>query len=305
MPEDHAHAAQVAEQRALRLSLAVSAVIAVVAAVWGLAASSMVIILDAVFVPLSLLLTYGSLVVSRVVSRGPSRLFPYGRSALIPLFVIVQALVLFTLLGYASLEAFRVILGGGSEVSGASLLGYGLFSTLVSIAVWWVLRGMANGQALVEAEAAGWLSAIVSSACVTVGGGLVLAVTGTSLEPLAPFADSVLVLVASVLLMAVPLGLLRTSVRELQNPTPSAEITRKVEELIVEATAAEDLPEPITRIGLIGRTLMVELAYILEPGAGDIYGEDRVRTALRDGLAALPYEPWIVVEFSYCRELVE
>ena len=80
---------------------------------------------------------------------------------------------------------------------------------------------------------------------------------------------------------------------------------RKVEELIVEATAAEDLPEPITRIGLIGRTLMVELAYILEPGAGDIYGEDRVRTALRDGLAALPYEPWIVVEFSYCRELVE
>ena len=50
---------------------------------------------------------------------------------------------------------------------------------------------------------------------------------------------------------------------------------------------------------------MVELAYILEPGTGDIYSEDRVRTALRDGLAALPYEPWIVVEFSYCRELVE
>lgn len=305
MSDQGAVAVQKAEQRALKLSLAVSGGVAVVAAIWGLMAGSMVIILDAVFLPLSLSLTYGSIVISRIVARGPTRRFPFGRSALVPLFVITQAVVLFVLLGYASLEAVRVILGGGSEVSGAALVGYGLFSTIVSVIVWMVLLRMANGQALVEAEAAGWLSGLVSSLGVALGGIFVIAVRGTSLEHLAPFADSALVLFTSVLLMAIPLNLMRKSVRDLQNPMPDAEMTRVVQDLVADVSAAEGLPEPIQRIGLMGRELMVELGYVLEPGQGDIRCEDRVREAVRAGLNELPVEPWVVVEFSYQRELIE
>lgn len=50
---------------------------------------------------------------------------------------------------------------------------------------------------------------------------------------------------------------------------------------------------------------MVELGYVLEPGQGDIHCEDRVREAVRAGLNELPVEPWVVVEFSYQRELIE
>lgn len=204
MEKDGASAAHARERRALWLSLAASAVLGVVAAVWGLLAGSMVIILDAVWYPVSLLLTYGSIVVARIAAERPTRTYPYGRSALIPLFVIAQAVVLFALLGYASLEAVRVILDGGSEVAGLALLSYGIFSTLASLAIWWVLRRMNDGQALIAAEAAAWLSGVVGSACVAAGGLFVLLVRGTPLERLSPFADSALVLVASVLLMAVP-----------------------------------------------------------------------------------------------------
>ncbi|HMR48902.1 MAG TPA: cation transporter [Arachnia sp.] len=303
--DDGATEAQKLERKALRLSLAASAALGVVAAVWGLLAGSMVIILDAVWYPLSLLLTYGSMVVSRIAGERPTRLFPYGRSALIPLFVIAQAIVLFVLLGYASLEAVRVILDGGSEVAGVALLSYGLFSTVASIVIWWVLRRMDKGQALIKAEAAGWLSGVVSSACVAAGGLFVLVARGTAFERLSPFADSVLVLVASVLLMAVPVALLRASIRELQNPMPGPEVTRRVEDAIAAVTAEEGLPSPITRIGLMGRTLTVELAYVLAPGAGDVFCEDRLRVAMRERLATLPYDPWVVVEFSHRRDLVE
>ncbi len=150
--------------------------------------------------------------------------------------MIAQAVVLFVLLGYASLEAVRVILGGGSEVSGAALVGYGLFSAIVSVIIWIVLLRMANGQALVEAEAAGWLSGLVSSLGVALGGIFVIVVRGSSLEHLAPFADSVLVLFMSVLLMAIPLNLMRKSVRDLQNPMPDAEMTRVVQDLIADVS---------------------------------------------------------------------
>lgn len=298
-------AAQSLEQRALRFSMRVSIGFAVVAIVWGLIGGSQVILLDAVYTPLSLLLTWGSVLISRVVAKGPSRLFPFGRDALIPLFVIAQAFVLFGTLGYAILEAIRVIRSGGAEVSGWSLLAYGLFSSAVCLIAWWVLRRMANGQSLVEAEAAGWLAAGGSSVVIVLGGGFVLAVQGTQLAGLAPFADSVLVMVSGVALMAVPFGLLRRSIHELQNPAPNPVVQQQVREVVEAVRQRERLPEPILRIGRMGATLTLELGFVLDPGTGDVACEDRVRRAVREGLAEVPYELWVVVEFSHDRSLVE
>ena len=146
--------ASAVEQRALRISIWVTIGFAVISAVWGLLANSEVILLDAVFTPLSLLMTSGSLIVSRIVAKGPSRLFPFGRNALAPLLVIGQAIVLFGALAYALLEAFRVILGGGSDVAGVALLAYGVFSALLSLIMWRVLLRMARGRPLVQAERA-------------------------------------------------------------------------------------------------------------------------------------------------------
>ena len=298
-------AAQSLEQRALRFSMRVSIGFAVVAIVWGLIEGSQVILLDAVYTPLSLLLTWGSMLVSKVVAKGPSRLFPFGRDALIPLFVIAQAFVLFGTLGYAILEAIRVIRSGGAEVSGWSLLAYGLVSTGVCLGAWWVLRRMANGQSLVEAEAAGWFAAGGSSVVIVAGGAFVLAVQGTPAAGLAPYADSVLVMVSGAALMAVPFGLLRRSIHELQNPVPNPVVQQQVREVVEAVRQQEELPEPILRIGRKGTTITIELGFVLEPGTGDVACEDRVRRGVREGLAELPYELWVVVEFSYDRALVE
>lgn len=86
---------------------------------------------------------------------------------------------------------------------------------------------------------------------------------------------------------------------------PARDVVARVEEVIAAVTAEEGLPTPITRIGLMGGLLTVEVAYVLAPGEGDVACDDRVRLSLRDGLADLPYEAWVVVEFSHRRDLVE
>ncbi|MBO0875819.1 MAG: cation transporter, partial [Pseudonocardia sp.] len=261
--------ASAAEQRALRTSIAVSIGFAVISAVWGLLARSEVILLDAVFTPLDVLLTSGSLIVARIVAKGPSTMFPFGRDALMPLAVIGQAIILAGALGYAMLEAVRVILGGGSDVPGVSLLAYGVFSALVSLITWLVLLRMGRDRPLVKAEAAGWFSAVPSSAVVAVGGVVVLLVGGTRFAAVAPYVDPALVIIVGLGLLVIPVNLLRRSIRDLQIPRPDSELVAQVETVVENVRRAESLPEPMLRVGRLGAALDVALAFVLQPGTGD------------------------------------
>lgn len=297
--------ASAVEQRALRASFAVSIGFGVIAAVWGLLSRSEVILLDAVFTPLYLLMTSGSMLVSRIVARGPSRMFPFGRHALVPLFVIAQAIILFGALAYVILEAIRVILDGGSEVPGISLVAYGVFSALVCVVTWRVLLRMARGLPLVEAEAAGWLSAVPVSAVISVGGVIVLLVAGTRFAGVAPYVDPTLVIIGSLGFLLIPVNLLRRSLRDLQTARPDPELMAQVESVVENVRAAEGLPEPLLRVGRLGAALSVALAFVLRPGTGDLASADRVRRAVRAGLGDLPYNVWLTVEFGYDAELID
>lgn len=305
MSQSAAQKAQGRERSALRLSITVSCVFAVVALVWGLIEGSQVILLDAIFTPLSLLSTWGALLVARLVAKGPTRTFPFGRDALIPLFVIAQALVMLGGLAYAVFEAVRVILGGGSDVGGVTLLAYGLFGAVVCAATALVLRRMARGRPLIDAEAAGWLSSAASSLVIVVGGGVVLIIAVTPLAWLIPFADSALVIASSVALAAIPVGLARRSVRELQIPVPDKSMRARIDAAVAEVCATEGLPEPIVRVGRVGPSLVLELAFVLPEGKGDVACEDRVRRHVIAALRDLPLELWLLVEFTYDAALVD
>jgi len=297
--------ASTVEQRALRISLRISITFAVISAVWGLLASSEVILLIAVLTPLDLLMTWGSLIVSRIVAKGASTMFPFGRNALAPLFVIAQAIMAFGVLAYAILEAIRVILEGGSDVPGASLLAYGIFSALVDLIGWRVVARTAHDRPLVQAEVAGWLSGLPTSAVIAVGGVVVLLVGGTRFAAVAPYVDPTLVIIGSLGFAVIPIRLLRSSIRDLQTARPEAELVAQVETVVADVRTHEGLPEPILRVGRLGSVLDVELAFVLPSGTGDIACGDRVRRAVCDGLGDLPYSVWITVEFGYDAELFE
>ena len=293
------------ERRALRLSIIVSCVFAVVAVVWGLATGSQVMLLDAIFTPVSLLSTWAAMLVSRIAAEAPTRRFPFGRDALIPLFVLAQALVMFAGLLYAMVEAVRVIIEGGSDVSGLSLTLYGVFGTIVCTGAWWMLRRMAHGQSLIIAEAAGWLSSIGSSVVIVIGGIAVMVLEAAGWRSVTPYADSVLVLISGLALAVVPLSLARRGVRELQTPRPDADVVARVSAVVDAVRRREGLPEPRQRLGRMGNALMVELAFVLPEGVGDIDGEDRVRRGVTEGLGDLPMQLWLLVEFTRDARLVD
>lgn len=276
----------------------------IIAIVWGLAASSQAILLDGIFTPLELVMTWGSIQVSRLVAKGPTARFPFGREALVPLFVGIQAVLLGGGLIYAVAQAVRVILTGGSEVAISSLVGYGAVSTVFSLGVGFHLRRSGKGLGLVEAEAVSWLSGAVSSLVIVLGAILVLLLRGTPLHVIEPFADSVLVIICSVLLFALPIQMLRRAILELQSSSADTELEHRVRIALDKIRELEHLPEPILRTSKVGNTLSIEAAFVLPAGEGDVDSEDRVRRGLRVMLADLPHDVWIVVEFTHDEGLV-
>lgn len=171
--------------------------------------------------------------------------------------------------------------------------------------MWRVLLRMARGRPLVKAEAAGWFTAVPSSAVVTVGGVIVLLVDGTRFAAAAPYVDPTLVIIGGLGFAVIPVNLFRRSIRDLQTARPEPELTAQVETVVETVRTTEGLPEPILRVGRLGAMLDVALAFVLPPGTGDIACEDRVRRKMRDGLRDLPYSVWITVEFGYDAELFE
>ncbi|MFD6424482.1 cation transporter [Streptomyces sp. NPDC060198] len=286
------------EQRALRVSMAVSVVLAVAGLAWGLVAGSQVILLDGVYTVLGIGLSWLALRASRTAAAGPTRRFPFGRESLVPVVVGVQGLALLGTLGYAAVEAVRVILDGGSEVAAAGLAVYGAVTGLACLAAYGHLARRCPRTDLIRTEATVWLAGAVTSLLIAVGGVVALVLGTTVWSGAKAYADSVLVLLSCALLGTLPVRMLRQAASELLESAPEPVVRQRVGEVVERVRAAEGLPEPVLRTSKVGQKLYVEVTFVVPRDSWDVAGEDRVRRALREGLAALPYEPWSVVEIT-------
>lgn len=291
------------EQSALRLSLAASVVVAVVAVVWGLLANSQVILFDGAYTLLGMALTGLSMGAARVAARGPTARFPFGLEALVPLVIGVQGIALLGTIAYATLEAVRVILDGGSEVAAAAVAGYGAFTAVISLVVYRRMRTADPTSDLLDAEARAWWAGFLLSMVVLVGSLGALGLRAAGLTAIEPFVDPVLVLLASALLLPTPLAMLRTTLVELLEGAPSPAVLEPVERAVAAVRAEHGLPEPILRVSKLGRKLYVEVDFVIPDGVWDVAGEDEVRRAVGAGLADLPYDLWINVELTTDPEL--
>lgn len=283
------------EQRLLRVSIAAALVFAVLGILWGWWAESQVILLDGAYALIGLGLGMLSLRAARLVEQGPTPKYPFGREALAPLMVGVQGVVLLGTFGFAAFDAIGVILDGGSETALGPALGYAIVSLIGAVGLWWYLRTRAAESELVQAEAAQWAAGWVLSAGMLVGFGAALILRQTAWANLAAFADPVLVLLATALIIPTPLRMLNQTYTELLEGRPAAEIREPIEAAVAQVTTAHGLPEPTLRIGKLGRKLYVELDYLVE-GQWDVGEADRVRRDLMDLLAEPGKSMWINVE---------
>ena len=237
------------EQRALRLGVWASLVIAVAGVVAYALSASDALLLDGLYAGVMALTSLVAARVGAVVQRPPERGWPYGFGGQEALFVLFRSLLLIGMLSVAVMVALREIvawLGDGDLPAAVELGPVGAYTLLTVglclLLAWtqrraWRLSGGRSELLLLESRAAALDAAITAGA----GAALLTAplLAGSRFEPLVPLADPVLVILIALVVMAEPvqhfLEALRQTAGAACDPALIAASRARVQALLSEA----------------------------------------------------------------------
>ena len=180
------------EQAQLRFSIAMTLLVGAASVAIGLVLHSQSIAFDGFYSLVDVVLTTGSLAVSRLITHDGSRRFQFGYWHLEPLVVVLNATVLTTTCAYAAITAIHDLTDGGHEIRFGFGAGWAAVMGVFSLAMALSMRRRAHqlGSALLELDAKGWFIGASISIAVLAGFGIATAIRGGSLDRWTPFIDS-------------------------------------------------------------------------------------------------------------------
>jgi predicted Co/Zn/Cd cation transporter (cation efflux family) len=114
-------------------------------------------------------------------------------------------------------------------------------------------------------------------------------------ESAAPYVDPAMVIITCVVFLRAPLVMVRTTIWELLEGAPPADVQQPVLSVVREVFAEFEISEPVVRMTKVGPKLYVEIDAEVRPDA-TVADEHRVRSAVRHRLEALPFDVWLNFE---------
>ncbi|MCK8475705.1 cation transporter [Microbacterium aurugineum] len=286
------------EQHVLRLSMWASIAVTITALVLGVITGTQIIIFDAAFMGIGVILTIASIRTAHITARGPSRRFPFGRNALTPLIVTVQGLAIAGTLVYAAADAVVVIRAGGATASPLLIGVYGIATASLGFALARHFRRRAPRSDLVLAEVAQWKAGAMLSVVMVIGAAAATALISAGLPQVANYVDPALVVLASIILAYIPYRLLAAGLGELLEASPSPALLSRLASAVEHVRVAHRLPEPSIRASKLGRRLYVEVDFEVDGAAWTISAEDEVRRAIVSALSGLDLDVWANVSLT-------
>ncbi|MDP9643805.1 cation diffusion facilitator family transporter [Actinopolyspora lacussalsi] len=284
--------------RSLLISVIGAAAFAVLALLWGLAVSSPMIVFDGLYSFVSVLLSLVSVAAVRTIERGADERYPFGRHAWEPLTVILKAVSLATLCGYALIGAIGDILAGGKHPETIPSVLYALVATVGAGLMTRYLRSHSDG--LVRAEAAQWLMDTLLSVGVLLGFLLALGLESAGHPDIAGYVDPGMVILFSVLFLRMPVRLFTRSLREVLSISVDPALSGDIETAVNGIVEQYRFDEVFTRVTKIGDQLDVEIDFVVgaHSTAREVTEFDRIRQQISDILETMPHEKWMTVSFT-------
>lgn len=285
------------ERRALLSSMLLGITLAAVGIAVGVLTKSQIILFDGFYTFLGIGLSALAIRVSKLVDSGPTSRYPFGREALTPMIIGVEAVALLATCLYASANAVLSILAGGEPVPGVYADLYATLAVILPLALWGALRSLSRRSELVHAETIQWLAGAVLGLGMLAAFTLASSLTHSHLAYLAPYIDPSLVIIASIIFLFPPLAMLRSTFLELVEGRPPAPMRA------LAVTATEMVKQTFglgvyhLRTTKLGRKLYVEVDFVVEP-SWTVRDSDLVRQALNAALTDSDLDAWLTVEFT-------
>lgn len=293
------------EQQQLRLSIVVTLVVGAACVVVGLWMRSQAIAFDGFYSLVDVVLTAGSLLVSRLIASEGSRRFQFGYWHLEPLLLVFNASVLTAICSFAAYSALHGLLTGGHELAFGFGAAWAAMVGVASMGMAWLMRRRATelGSELLRLDARGWLIGGCISIAVLLGFALAAVIKGGPLSGWTRYIDSSVLLLLTIALLPLPLSSLWQALREVLQLAPD-QLDQRVRTVMSELIDERGYVAFASYVAKMGRMRFIDIHILVESGRplGTMGDVDAVRSEIAQRLGSDIRAEWLTIVFTGKRE---
>ncbi|WP_428686175.1 cation diffusion facilitator family transporter [Reyranella sp.] len=291
-----------AEQRLLKLSIAVTIVVATFGVLFGLLSGSMSILFDGVFSAIDAAMSGLALFVSRLVTRvAENRRFQFGYWHIEPMVLAFNGGTLMLLCFYAFLNSLDSLLAGGRQLDFDWAMAYAVLVCAACFAMFFYERRLNRriGSDFVRLDAQSWLMTGSITSALFVAFALGDWLKGTAYAHLAPYADPAVLALLTMVLVFVPIQTVRKALQEILLITPP-ELDARVRQVMDEVIARHEFKTYTSYVAKVGRAQFIEIHIAVPPESPiDSVGEaDGIRREIAEAIGGEGPNRWLTIDFT-------
>lgn len=298
------------EQGVLRLSIAVTVVLAAVGVVFGLLSGSFAIVFDGVYALIDAAMTIVALLVANLIASstavGPARSrlvkhFTMGFWHLEPMVLGLNGIMLTSAAVYALINAIGSILAGGRHLDFDQAIVYAAVTLVVMIgmAVYGRRANRTIQSDFLALDVKAWMMSAALTAALLIAFVFGYLVQGTPLEWVSPYVDPVVLALVCVVIIPIPAGTIKQALSDILLVTPP-DLKQHVDAVAERIVKRHGFLSYRAYVARVGRGKQIELYFIVPQDwpAKKLQEWDLIRAEIGKAIGDEGPDRWLTIAFT-------
>ena len=295
------------EQAVLRLSIAMTFVVAAVGIGFGMASGSASIIFDGIYsltdaVMTSVALLVSSLITQRLSERRQARLvqrFTMGFWHLEPMVLGLNGILLSGAAVYALVTAVGSLLTGGHPLQFGRAILYATVVLIIGMAIHNRHANRSIRSNFVALDVQGWTISAALTGALLAAFVFGWAIQGTALAPLSPYVDPAVLALVCMIVIPLPVPTIRRALADILLITPS-DMLAEIDAVARDVVARHGFLDHRAYVARVGRGRQIELYFIVPQGQPPRPLEewDAIRDQIGEAIGGDITNRWLTIAFT-------
>lgn len=291
------------EEKAIKFSMIMLLVFALLGITFGTLLKSEVILFDGVYSIVNLMTSYIVLRIVRFIGKKNSKKFPFGKEGIEPFVLFIQYLLLNLLLLYMFVDGIQIILNGGNELNLGFTIVYLIMTTILQFFLVKRLAAIAKNSrsVIVKAEVFQWQLSLKQSLYVLIGYLIGIVFLLLNEQGILSFIDPIILLVFIIVTCTQTIEEMILAFKELIGmSTIGREAYNHIEKNVRHVKNLYEITDYYIRVKKVGGMLVLEIDFLVEKDFqyGSIAEQDKIREDIFNMVNEKHLNLWLSISFT-------
>lgn len=289
------------ERRALKISIAVTLLLAVVGILFGLLSGSLAIIFDGMFNMVDTVMSILAFFVARLLTSKGNRRFQYGYWHIEPMVLVLNGSILILLCVYAMINAIGSLMSGGHELNFDWAFVFALLVFFLSTGMYFYLikKNRKIKSEFLRLDIQSWLMSALISSSLLAAFGLAALLHGGAYGYFTPYIDPLILAILTACLIFVPMAAVRDAIRDIFRMAP-LDLDEKIRTFLDNLIKQRNFKTYTSYVAKIGRAQFIEIHIVvpMDYPISSIETLDEIRNEIALAIGEDTPQRWLTIAFT-------